>query len=738
MERHRADTKDLVKFGRLWVSVYRGRNWFLGLLASVAVVLDAPFAALFVVAVVLPFNQAAAVAHRRRGTVASWLPADQTLAAAAVLINPAVLPAAIICQSVSGLIAGLGVEARHARRGLVGAAVVTVAAAVVHDNLSVALFGLPALCSAYNGYHIVASVLRRYAATEVRNELILDGAGAGIWEINADDERVVYANALVATWFGATADQLVRLAGGLVPEDGARLIEGVQAVLADGVDRLVECRLKPDLPASAHANDASESSIGDSVIDDQVTWLEHRLVRSDSVNGTRVRALIVDVTARKTLEHELEHAALHDRLTGLGNRALAERDLAALRPAVGSQRENVLLIDMNRFKMVNDGLGHRAGDLMLVKISELLSAAVGPGDRLSRLGGDEFLVIHHGTHASAIELGQRLAAALDTDIGLYGTTVRSSASIGLAAFDDDCSGHVELLRRADVAMYRAKRSGDACVWFDPIADGGADEAIELAGAVHRAFDHGEFRIMLQPQVVADDGVEIIGYEALVRWQHPERGLMAPLSFLDAVATAGASARLASFMLADAIDQLARWGSEGRSWTVAVNLTALDLLNEPLIDWTLGEVRSAGIDPTRLTIEITESELMHDTAAVAVVLARLRAVGICISVDDYGTGYSSLVWLRDLPVSELKIDRSFAALVCTDERARTIVSATIDLARALSLQVVAEGVENLATGEALTKLGCTVHQGYYYGRPAPLADVAGADGVCGVSVAPSAG
>ena len=403
--------------------------------------------------------------------------------------------------------------------------------------------------------------------------------------------------------------------------------------------------------------------------------------------------------------------AATDELTGLGNRRALLARLRVPAPAA------LLLLDLDRFKDVNDGLGHAAGDQLLVAVGGRLQAHLGPQDLLARLGGDEFALVAHGRDADGgAELAAAVALALRLPFLLASRAVHVSASVGVAA-SAGAAAPEELLRRADVAMYAAKASGAGVRVYDAALDAEARGRLETAEQLRLGLARGELRVHFQPQVAVSGGA-VVGLEALVRWQHPQRGLLGPDAFLDLAEQHGLMAELTAQVLEDAVRRAARWRAGGRALHVAVNLSASSLRDAALPDLIAGALVRHGLPASALVLEITETTLMADPELSIAVTQAVVDLGVAVSVDDYGTGYSSLAYLRRLPVAELKVDRSFTADVASDPRATAIVRTTVDLAHSLGLRLVAEGVEDEETLQRLRRLGCDVSQGYHHSRPLP--------------------
>jgi diguanylate cyclase (GGDEF)-like protein len=414
--------------------------------------------------------------------------------------------------------------------------------------------------------------------------------------------------------------------------------------------------------------------------------------------------------------------AVTDELTGLGNRrALFEIGQKRFEKTDSAARIAMMLIDLDDFKEVNDSLGHHGGDELLRETARRLAARVRHSDLLVRLGGDEFaLVVKLAPDEEAMASAERILDRVRQPFVIDGVRLRVGASAGVAECDSSEGSVAELLRRADVAMYAAKASGASIELYDPQLDEDNRTRLETIQHLDAAIVHDQFVLHYQPKIDVASG-RITGAEALVRWQHPDRGLLYPDTFLPLVEQSGMMGALTRLVLRASVAQIAVWRAAGMSMSVAVNLSASDLLDEHLADRILALLREHGVPVEALELEITESVLMTDPERAREVLQRLTGLGLRIAVDDYGTGYCSLAYLRDMPVDELKIDRSFIASMTEDPRSAAIVRSTIELAHALALEVVAEGVEHEDALEALVGYGCDFAQGYFFSRPlAPAA------------------
>jgi diguanylate cyclase (GGDEF)-like protein len=463
-------------------------------------------------------------------------------------------------------------------------------------------------------------------------------------------------------------------------------------------------RIDPDVPIVARG-------------DVQPPGAEDRVDRS--AGGELLARVVRYAIERRRRERELAHVSLHDPLTGLPNRLLlADRIRQAFaRLPRTSGRLAVLHLGINGFALVNDSLGRETGDALLVALAERLDGVMRPADTIARLGGDEFAVLCEELPADAdpAPIAARVMAALAEPFELAGALHHVTASVGIA--EAGAGGSAErLLREADAAMYAAKRRGGGFERFDDDLRQRAMERLTLQNELHRALDRGELVLHYQPQVALGAGGPT-GVEALVRWQHPERGLVGPGEFIGVAEECGLIVPLGRWVLREACAQLARWQRAGgrlAALTMSVNLSARQLAQPDLVADVAAIIVAAGVDPGRVCLEITETAVLDDAEAARNRLHALKALGIKLAIDDFGTGYSSLSYLNRFPVDVLKIDRSFIqGMEAEGGRARGVVAAVIKLAAALGLQPIAEGVEIAAQADELRALGCPSAQGFLW-------------------------
>jgi diguanylate cyclase (GGDEF)-like protein/PAS domain S-box-containing protein len=424
-------------------------------------------------------------------------------------------------------------------------------------------------------------------------------------------------------------------------------------------------------------------------------------------------------------EERFQHQALHDALTRLPNRVLLHDRLSHAITAAARDREPVslLVVDLDRFKEVNDTLGHSAGDRLLQEVSARFRATVRASDTVARLGGDEFALVLPGADApAAATTAAKLLAALDRPVVLDGWELPLGASVGIAAYPRHGSDADTLLRRADMAMYAAKRNRDGGFGvYSPDLDRHGSERLGLITDLRRGIALDELTLHYQPQVDCRTG-GLVGIEALVRWWHPERGLLSPDTFVPIAEQAGLMRDMTRWVLSTALAQGHTWRRWLRELTLSVNLSGQDLLDSRLPAFVTSQLDRWEFPAEQLTLEITESALLGDRARAQDVIGDLRKTGVRVALDDFGTGYSSLSYLKEWPVDELKVDRSFVQNMVDDGRDRAIVRAIVDLAHTLGLSVVAEGVETQAVLGMLGDLECDRAQGYHMSRPLPAEEL----------------
>ena len=433
-----------------------------------------------------------------------------------------------------------------------------------------------------------------------------------------------------------------------------------------------------------------------------------------------------DVTASKRDEARIIHLAQHDTLTGLANRSLFNEILerACLKMRSDSSLFAVFLLDLDRFKSVNDSMGHAAGDLLLKIVAERLIAMIGSNDVVARMGGDEFAILCFlPPHTDSLAACQRLADVFLIEMGkpfdIGNVAVSIGASVGIALTDNAGSIPDDLLKRADLALYKSKRNGkNTYTVFDPSFQVEAEQVTKTEVEMRHAILASQFEVHYQPIVDAGKK-QVVGAEALVRWRHPERGLIAPGHFIPLAETTGLIVPIGEFVLRQACRDAVGWPSDVM---ISVNLSAIQFRRTNIFDMVVSALSESGLPPQRLELEVTESILLDNEEEHSRVLHRLKGIGVSIALDDFGTGYSSLSYLKNFPFDKIKIDRSFIADVEENEGSMAIVSAIVHLARGLNIATTAEGIETERQSAVMRAAGVDFIQGYLYGRPSPVIEI----------------
>ena len=451
--------------------------------------------------------------------------------------------------------------------------------------------------------------------------------------------------------------------------------------------------------------------------------LERRVLRTLVLENVTVRK-IAESALRRQAELN-EYQALHDPLTGLPNRTLfRDRIVQALLACErNGGRVAVLVMDLDRFKEVNDTLGHHSGDFLLKELGTRLKVALRASDTIARLGGDEFGVILPGQSdpLGVAHVMEKIRQAVEQPVLVQDLPLGIEASVGVVFYPDHGDDVDTLLQRADVAMYEAKAGHSFYAFYDSASDKHTPTRLTLLADLRRAIDSRELALYFQPKASLGNG-EVTSVEVLVRWHHPDRGVVLPDEFIPAVQHTGLIKPLTLYVIDQALSQCRSWQERGLSLSVSVNLSMRNLLDVEFPDDVARLLRQHDLEPRRLELEITESTMLADPVRTKLVLDTLSDMGIRLSLDDFGTGYSSLSYLKRLPLDELKIDRSFVMNMLENEDDRVIVRSTIELGRNLGLEVVAEGVETEDTWARLRRLGCDLAQGYYLTRPVPAGEL----------------
>ncbi len=529
-------------------------------------------------------------------------------------------------------------------------------------------------------------------------------------ELDAPGPEIVYVNEGFCRMTGYAAEEVV----GETP----RILQGPKTDRAE-LDRLRRClsRGEPFFGGEVtnYRKDGSEYVI---------EWYIVPL-RNDAGEITHWMAGQRDVTERRALEEQLRHQAFHDPLTGLPNRALLMDRLehALARIDRREERVAVLFMDLDDFKVVNDSLGHEAGDGLLVAVAQRLKACLRPEDTLARFGGDEFLLLlEDASDADQVtRVADRIIEALREPFVVEGREVFATLSIGIVLAASARDRSKDLLRKADIAMYRAKEKDKAGYEvFDPSMNTRVLERLESESDLRRALSRGEFTVYYQPKVLIETG-RIVGFEALVRWEHPERGLVSPGEFIPLAEESGLIVPIGRWVLEEACRQTREWQTlypGDPPLVICVNVSGRQFRHPELVQDVAQVLRETRLEPGSLDLEITENVLIETTRSNGAPVHRLKRLGAKLIIDDFGTGYSSLSYLKRLPVDFLKIDRSFVEGLGKDPKDEGIVSSMVDLAHVLGMEAIAEGVESAEQAAQLRELECRFAQGYFFSYPLP--------------------
>jgi diguanylate cyclase (GGDEF)-like protein/PAS domain S-box-containing protein len=544
-----------------------------------------------------------------------------------------------------------------------------------------------------------------------QNEMVLNSAGEGIFGLDLQG-KTTFINPAAARMTGWDIDEL----------SGQRLHDFLHHSKPDGTPYpSEECPIYAVFKTGATLSRDNEVFWRKDGTHFPVEYVSTPIVEGDKILGAVVT--FKDITERKALEKKLQYQAFHDPLTDLPNRALFMDRLGHALARAGQQASEVavLFTDLDNFKVINDSLGHKAGDQLLVAVAERLKACLRPVDTVARLGGDEFTLLLEGVTgvSDAARVAERIAQELRAPFALEAQEVFATTSTGIAVSSSAQGQPTDLLRHADLAMYRAKSKGKACYEvFEPSMSIDALERLELETELRRALGREEFRVYYQPEILLESG-DIVGMEALVRWEHPEHGLLLPQEFLPIAEESNLIMPIGQWVLREACKQLRTWQEQYPNiapLVMSVNLSTREFFQPSLIAEIL---RETGVDPRTLQLEITEGAVAYDNAQNANnILWNLKTLGVQLAIDDFGMGYSSLSYLKRFPVDLLKIDRSFVRELGKDLKDTKIVAAIIHLARALDLKVIAEGVETAEQVEQLRKMECDMVQGSYFSKPLP--------------------
>ena len=580
------------------------------------------------------------------------------------------------------------------------------------ETVSSALYVLPGCVLVGEAIAWVSDRLRRSQATVRERERsvlkLFSENPQPMWVFQIGTLRFLEVNAAAVAHYGYTRDEFLAMSVTEIRVDEVPT-EEVPHVLAHS---------ESGSPAGSRRHRLKDGRI----VDVDVT--SHQLVFE---GNDAVLVAIQDVTERNRLEHQLRYRAFHDSLTQLANRALfADRvDHALARQARTSRLIAVIVLDLDGFKTINDSLGHTAGDQLLVAAAQRIQNQLRPGDTAARLGGDEFAILLEDIAGveEVTSLAERLLEVFALPFAVQSKQLLVSASVGVT-LSRPGDGPEELVRNADMAMYRAKSEGKSCVRvYEPEMHDAAIARLDLEAELRRALQAEDLVVYYQPTMRLRTG-EVCGFEALVRWQHPTRGLLTPVEFIPLAEETGIIVELGRWVLAQACAQGAEWQAAhpDLNLSIAVNLSPRQLLDARLIDDIAAVLVASGLDARTLTLEITEGVFLADRKAAVARLQGLKALGVRVALDDFGTGYSSLSRLRELPIDLLKIDKAFIDGVADDTESIGLVEAILRMAETLALDTIAEGVETEEQAERLALLGSEYVQGYLYSRPLPAAEI----------------
>ncbi len=538
--------------------------------------------------------------------------------------------------------------------------------------------------------------------------LISSSNGIMITRSDAEDHSIVYVNPAFERITGYAAEEVIGREGRFLVRDD----------LAQPALEIIRNALRGKCEGTATLRNYRK--------DGTLFWNELHIAPVHDLTGestTHFVSVINDVSERVQYQQALEYQANHDSLTGLANRNLLND---RIEQAIAWARRNnhvmgVMLLDLDHFKRINDASGHTAGDALLKEVAARLRACVRDTDTVARLGGDEFVIILTDVPQpdDVLNIAAKVQSALTRPMEIVGRDMEVTASIGVALYPRDGDHGEVLLRYADIAMYRVKEHGRNSVrCFVPEMGSSAISRLDMEAAMRRGLERGEFLLHYQPKIDLASQ-RIVGAEALVRWQHPQIGLIHPIEFIHLAEETGLIVPLGEWVLEEACHQQARWREQGLGeLKLAVNMSARQFRLDDLSERVAAIVQRTGVDPRQIVLELTESMVMQDVDTTRMSLVALKSLGLSLSLDDFGTGYSSLSYLRRFPIDELKIDRSFINDIHSNEDDAAIASAIVAMAHSLGLAVVAEGVECKEQADLLAGIGCSQAQGYFYARPMP--------------------
>jgi diguanylate cyclase len=534
------------------------------------------------------------------------------------------------------------------------------------------------------------------------------------WPIRFISDHIALLSGYAASDF---VDNAVRTYGSIIhPDDRPQVVEEIDRALQVGSPYALQYRVRHADGTTRWVSERGRAILGEL---GERLWLDGVLLDvTEQVLAEQDRDRAEEALRQQAALNR--HQALHDSLTELPNRSLfQDRVRQVIRTA---QREGggaaVLVMDLDRFKEINDTLGHASGDRLLVEAARRLRTTLRGADSIARLGGDEFgILLHDASPTGVAAAAGRIHATFAAPFSLDGLPLQIEASIGAATYPEHADDVEGLIQRADIAMYVAKRDNSGWELYDRRQDRNEPQRLALISELRRAIDQRELVLHYQPKLeLVSGGVSSV--EALVRWHHPVRGIVGPNEFIDVAQETTLIKPLTLYVIDEALRQCRAWSEHGHTLAVAVNVSTRNLIDLDFPDQVAALLAKWDVGPELLELEITESAIVADMFRMRGVLERLGAMGLSLSVDDFGTGYTSLGYLRRLPISGLKIDRSFVSQMTTSEEDAVIVRSTIDLGRNLGLSVVAEGVEDPEVLEQLRRLGCDVAQGYLMSRPIP--------------------
>ena len=569
---------------------------------------------------------------------------------------------------------------------------------------------------------------------------LLDGVPGIVWEADAGDTRMVFVSARVREILGYRpwefAQRELTWSDLIHPDDQHTFIDVDQIHLIEW-PHIREFRMRSrrgdwvwlrDVVRAQCRADGSWALRG--------VAIDISATRSETERADRFTGMFNELSETEQHDRDAQRRErLHDPLTGLPNRTHLMEHLRILLHRDNPNLTDValLVIDLDQFKEVNDTLGHRHGDEMLREVAARLAGLRRGDDMLARLGGDEFaIVLSPRGSIRAEEAAASIVANIRLPLTLRGLQVQVGASIEIARHPDDSFDPDELLQKAEVAMYQAKSLRRGWTWYSPEGDRFSVRRLTLLGELPRALSNGEMIVHYMPKIDLNLGT-VVGVEALVRWEHPELGVIQPDEFIELTEVSGLINELTRQVITRSLAQVAAWDEIGVHLDMAVNLSARDFHDDRLVSFITETLSAHGIDPSRLTLEITESQVVDDLELATEVLLELSSLGVRTSIDDFGTGYSSLTHLRELPVAEIKIDRSFVGQMASNEIDAVIVRSIVQLGHNLNLEVVAEGVEDEWTLNSLRELGCDGAQGYFFKPPLPGEEIPSFVGLLGATI-----